>query len=102
MNLDNRVGGDFVLQISERLVADLLAKAVAAGQSCEGAIASYKGDEVNLAEGRKGPADLTAGAYGSILNTGTYLNACGVPSSMGVSICAAVQSGRAVGVTVLR
>ena len=35
-----------------------------------------------------------------VLNRGSYLNACGVPSSMEVNVCAAVQNGRAVGVTV--
>jgi hypothetical protein len=44
--------------------------------------------------------DLTAGQFGAVLNRGTYLNSCGVPPSMSVSICAAVQNGRAVGVTV--
>jgi len=44
--------------------------------------------------------ELTAGAYGSILNRGTYLNRCGVPPTMAVEICVAVQHGRAVGVTV--
>ena len=35
-----------------------------------------------------------------MLNRGTYLNACGVPDSMSVTVCAAVQNGRAVGVSV--
>ena len=46
------------------------------------------------------PPDLSAGQYGAVLNRGTYLNACGVPGNMSVSICAAVQNGQAVGVTV--
>jgi hypothetical protein len=50
--------------------------------------------------GQRGQADITAGQYGAILNSGQYLNACGVPSSMAVNICAAIQNGRAVGVTV--
>lgn len=50
--------------------------------------------------GNNGPPDLTAGAYGAVLNKGSYLNSCGVPPSMAVNICAAVQNGRAVGVTV--
>ncbi|AUX32851.1 hypothetical protein SOCE836_049990 [Sorangium cellulosum] len=67
------------------------------GMSCEAAQARYV-EEYKL--GNNGPADLTAGAYGNVLNRGTYLNACGVPSTMEVSVCAAVQNGRAVGVTV--
>ncbi len=68
---------------------------LAGGMSCEGAKAKYIEDYDKSA-----PPDLSAGAYGNVLNKGTYLNACGVPSNMGVVICAAVQNGRAVGVTV--
>jgi eukaryotic-like serine/threonine-protein kinase len=67
------------------------------GMSCEGAQARYV-EEYKI--GNNGAPDLTAGAYGAVLNRGSYLNACNVPSSMSVSICAAVQNGRAVGVTV--
>ncbi|MBN2191460.1 MAG: hypothetical protein JW751_01485 [Polyangiaceae bacterium] len=70
------------------------------GMSCEAAQAKYVESYDLGPDGRKMPADLTAGAYGAVLNRGTYLNACGVPSSMSVSICAAVQNGRAVGVSV--
>lgn len=73
---------------------------LAGGMSCEGAIAAYKGDEVNIG-GPKGQADLTAGAYGSILNRGSYFAHCGAPEDMEISICAAVQNGRAVGVSVV-
>jgi len=65
------------------------------GMSCEGAKAKYIEDYDKAA-----PPDLSAGAYGSVLNNGSYLNGCGVPTSMGVNICAAIQNGRAVGVTV--
>jgi hypothetical protein len=68
---------------------------LAGGMSCEGARAKYIEDYDKSA-----PPDLSAGAYGAVLNNGRYLNSCGVPSNMGVSICAAVQNGRAVGVTV--
>jgi hypothetical protein len=67
------------------------------GMSCEGAQSRYV-EEYKM--GNMGPADLTAGAYGNVLNRGSYLNACGVPNSMSVNVCAAVQNGRAVGVTV--
>ncbi len=67
------------------------------GMSCESARAKYV-EEFKL--GNNGPPDLTAGAYAKVLNNGSYLNACNVPSSMEVTVCAAVQNGRAVGVTV--
>lgn len=68
---------------------------LAGGMSCEGARAAYVENYDKAA-----PPDLSAGAYGAVLNRGTYLNSCGVPPSMSVSICAAVQNGRAVGVSV--
>ena len=67
------------------------------GMSCEGARAKYI-EEMKM--GEKGQADLTAGQLGAVLNNGAYLGACGVPPSTKVSVCAAVQNGRAVGVTV--
>jgi len=67
------------------------------GMSCEAAQAAYV-QEMKMGEKQK--ADLTVGQLGAVLNTGSYLNSCGVPSSMSVSICAAIQNGRAVGVTV--
>ena len=70
---------------------------LAGGMSCEAAQARYV-EEYKM--GSNTPADLTAGAYGAVLNRGGYLNACGVPSNMSVNICAAVQNGRAVGVSV--
>lgn len=67
------------------------------GMSCEAAQNAYV-EEMKI--GQRGQADITAGQYGAILNSGHYLNACGVPESMGVNICAAIQNGHAVGVTV--
>src|SRR5690606_15263432 len=67
------------------------------GMSCEAAQASYV-QEMKM--GEKGVADLTVGQLGAVLNTGSYLSACGVPSNMAVSVCAAIQNGRAVGVTI--
>jgi eukaryotic-like serine/threonine-protein kinase len=67
------------------------------GLSCEGAQAKYV-EEMKM--GEKGAPDLTAGQFGSVLNNGSYLNACGVPPDTKVNVCAAVQNGRAVGVTV--
>lgn len=71
---------------------------LAGGGSCEGAAAKYS-EEYKIG-GNNGPPDLTAGAYGAVLNKGTYLNSCGVPPSTSVNVCVAVQNGRAVGVTV--
>jgi eukaryotic-like serine/threonine-protein kinase len=72
---------------------------LAGGTSCEAAQAAYV-EEMTIGGG-KGQADLTAGAYQGILGNGAYLNRCGVPESTSVSVCAAVQNGRAVGVTVV-
>ena len=72
------------------------APVVAGGGSCESARASYVEDYTK----RDVPPDLSAGAFGAVLNRGSYLNSCGVPPDMSVSVCAAVQNGRAVGVTV--
>jgi hypothetical protein len=69
------------------------------GMSCEGARAAYV--EQMSVGGPKGQADITAGQYGNVLNRGSYFSHCGVSDSMKLSICAAVQNGRAVGVTVV-
>lgn len=68
------------------------------GMSCEAAQAKYV--ETISVGGPKGQADITRAQYGAVLNRGGYFAHCGVPESMGVSICAAVQNGRAVGITV--
>jgi len=68
------------------------------GQSCESARNAYV-EEMNVG-GPRGQADLTQGQYSSVLNKGSYFGHCGVPDSMHLTICAAVQNGRAVGVTV--
>jgi eukaryotic-like serine/threonine-protein kinase len=68
------------------------------GQSCEAARNAYT-EEMNVG-GPRGQADLTQNQYASVLNSGSYFAHCGVPDSMHLTICAAVQNGRAVGVTV--
>jgi len=68
------------------------------GMSCEAARNAYV-EEMSMG-GPKGQADLTQGQYASVLNRGSYFGHCGVPDSMHLTICAAVQNGRAVGVTV--
>jgi hypothetical protein len=67
------------------------------GRSCEAAIAAYREE---MAMGGSTPADLTAARYGAVLNRGSYFAHCGVADDMKVKICAAVQNGRALGVTV--
>ena len=47
-----------------------------------------------------GPADLTAGDLGAVLNEGSYLTPCEVPAASHLDLCVAVQNGAAVGVTV--
>ena len=71
---------------------------VLAGGSCETAIQSYVDDYDNKKKGD--PPDLSAADYGAVLNQGTYLAACDVPSDMALDLCVAVQNGHAVGVTV--
>jgi hypothetical protein len=66
------------------------------GMSCEEAMNTYV-TELKMAGNKP---DISAGAYGSSLNSGGYVIACGAPMSMTVNICAAIQNGRAVGVTV--
>ncbi len=63
--------------------------------SCDEARSKYV-DEV----GKKGPKDLGASAFGDVLNAGSYLGPCDVPSSSGVQVCVAVQRGKVVGATV--
>lgn len=68
------------------------------GMSCEAAQNAYV-EEMKMGS-PQGQADLTAGQFQAVLGNGTYLNACGVPDSTSVRVCAAIQNGRAVGVTV--
>src|SRR5690606_2959784 len=66
------------------------------GLSCEAARAAYV-EEISM---KGGQADITSGQYSRIMNSGAYFSHCGVPANVAISICAAVQNGRAVGVTV--
>ncbi|MFW5739410.1 MAG: hypothetical protein ACOC1F_03490 [Myxococcota bacterium] len=67
------------------------------GMSCEQAMNTYV-TELKMAGNKP---DLTNGQLGAALNNGGYVVGCGAPFSMTVSICAAIQNGRAVGVTVV-
>jgi hypothetical protein len=68
------------------------------GQSCSAAIAGYR-EAIKMGDNSM-PADITAARYGAVLNSGSYFSHCGVPDTMRIHICAAVQNGVAVGVTV--
>jgi hypothetical protein len=68
------------------------------GTTCEQARASYV-EEVNVG-GKAGQSDLSAEDFAAVLNRGTYLEPCALPSNSKLRICAAVQNGQAVGVTV--
>ena len=74
-----------------------LVPSISGDQSCEAALDAYNAQ--GHVEG--GQADITAAQYGQVLNHGAYFSQCQVPASMSVEICAAVQKGRAVGVTVV-
>ena len=65
-------------------------------RSCEQAKEDYL---VGRASSDAGP-EVSAGAYGAVLNNGRYMNACAPPYSMTIKICTAVIDGRVVGVTV--
>lgn len=67
------------------------------GVSCEEAQAENV--EVTSLQGGD-PPDLSASAFASTLNAGTYLEPCGVPNSSKVNICVAVRNGQPLGVTV--
>ncbi len=67
------------------------------GMSCESAQAAYV-EEMKM--GSTGQADLTAGQFQRVLGNGAFFGGCGVPDNMSINICAAVQNGKAVGVTV--
>jgi len=65
------------------------------GKSCDEALLDYAPTEKE--EETKSPS---AGQYGAVLNRGTYFARCKVPAATKLSICAAIQNGKAVGVTV--
>src|ERR1041385_4046190 len=67
--------------------------------SCESATTAMS-IEWDLTAARGAP-DLTRDAYAAVLENGAYLSRCGVPSGTALDICAAVQKGRPVGITVV-
>jgi hypothetical protein len=75
-------------------------QAPAAGSlpSCESAAASSN-ETIDFGAARGAP-DLTRDAFASVLDNGAYLGHCAIPARTAVEICAAVQHGKVVGVTV--
>jgi hypothetical protein len=67
------------------------------GMSYEAAIA---GNNHQLAPGTKDVPDLTDAELAGPMREGTFLDACGVPSSMQVTVKVAIRNGHAVGVSV--
>jgi hypothetical protein len=67
------------------------------GTTCEQARDAYV-EEINVAA--RGQADLSADDFAAVLNKGTYLEPCAVPNTSKLRVCAAVQNGQAIGVTV--
>lgn len=70
----------------------------AAGISCEQAQAeAVQSIEVGA---DPGAPDLARDDYARVLDRGTWFSHCGVPRALRIDVCAAVQNGRAAGVTV--
>lgn len=76
-----------------------VSKAASALPSCESVLATAK-DEMDLTAAR-GVPDLSRDAFADVLENGAYLSPCAIPERTSLDICAAVQGGRAVGVTVV-
>lgn len=67
--------------------------------SCESAAASAN-QSIDLRGGGRRAPDLTRDAFASLLENGTYLAACSIPDRIALEICAAVQDGKVIGVSV--
>jgi hypothetical protein len=67
------------------------------GPSYESAIA---GNVQHLAPGAKEAPDLSDGELAGPLRDGSFLDACGVPSSTKVTVKVAIRNGRSVGISV--
>ena len=66
--------------------------------SCDAAAAAS--NETIDMQGARGAPDLTRDAFASVLENGAYLNRCEIPARVALDICAAVQNGKVVGITV--
>jgi hypothetical protein len=66
--------------------------------SCEQAREDYlKSPDAQIC---RAPPEATSGTHGPVLNDGRYMLHCRVAAHYGIEICAAVQHGKAAGVTV--
>jgi hypothetical protein len=77
------------------------ARAAGGLPSCETA-ASSASETIDLGStpGARGAPDITRDAFARILENGSYLSRCAIPASVAVDVCAAVQEGKVVGITV--
>jgi hypothetical protein len=66
--------------------------------SCEAAAAAA--NETIDMQGSRGAPDLTRDAFASVLENGAYLGRCEIPARTALDVCAAVQNGKVVGITV--
>jgi hypothetical protein len=66
--------------------------------SCESAAAA--GNQTVDLRSARGAPDLTRDAFAGVLENGAYLNRCAIPPRTALEICAAVQDGKVVGVSV--
>jgi hypothetical protein len=66
--------------------------------SCE--VAASDANESMDLRAAPGAPDLTRDAFASILENGSYLAHCAIPARTALEICAAVQDGKVVGVSV--
>lgn len=66
--------------------------------SCETAAASAR-ESIEIGAGRGAP-DLPREAFAAVLDRGGYLARCAIPARTALDICAAVQDGKVVGVSV--
>jgi hypothetical protein len=75
-------------------------RALGSHPSCEAAMEAARQD-VDLSVESRSPPDLPREAFSRVLDHGGYLIGCGIPNDTSVDVCAAVQLGRVVGVTVV-
>ena len=69
-----------------------------APKTCEGAIRAYR-ESVMAGDGGP-PRPVREGTYAALLHNGVYLRECDVGDELGVDVCATIQHGKIVGVTV--
>jgi hypothetical protein len=70
------------------------------GPSCEEAYRSYVANAAFSGTHSDTTPEVPVEAYGDVLNYGSYFSHCPIEDKAEISICAAVQQGRAIGVTV--